>query len=238
MHHRVAIISGLAKVMATQSADLTLAGRLCASAVTILGANGVSVTLAYTGRERVTVCSTDDVAARLEDLQEVLGQGPGPRAYSTGRQLLVDLGAEIDDRWPQLGAAVRDGLGPLRVCAIPIRPHQKLLGVLTAHWETGREPALDAESSQFLADTLGAALLRDPHAADTDMSGPWAERAEIHQATGMVVAQLRVGVDDALALLRAHAFAAESTLAQIANDVVRRRLDFRYDDPTDADDRP
>ena len=236
MHHRVAIISGLAKVMATQSTDLTLAGRLCASAVTLLGVDGVSVTLAYTDQERVTLCSTDDVAARLEDLQEVLGQGPGPHAYSTGRQLLVDLDTEIDARWPQFGAAARDTIGPLRICAIPIKPDEEILGVLTAHLDRGRALALDAESCQFLADTLGAALLRDPHAADTDMSGPWAERAEIHQATGMVVAQLMVGVDDALALLRAHAFAAESTLAQIAHDVVRRRLDFRYDDLTDGND--
>ncbi|MGA8978855.1 MAG: GAF and ANTAR domain-containing protein [Pedococcus sp.] len=234
MHHRVAILSDLAKVMATQSPALTLAGRLCASAVTILGVRGVSVTLAYTGEERVTLCSTDDVAARLEDLQEVLGQGPGRRAYSSGRQVVVDLDSEVDDRWPQFGAAAHDSLGPLRICAVPIRPDHEILGVLTAHLDHGRPLALEPQSCQFLADTLGAALLRDPHAADTDMSGPWAERAAIHQATGMVVAQLRVGVEDALALLRAHAFAAESTLAQIADDVIQRRLDFRHDDPRDG----
>jgi hypothetical protein len=44
----------------------------------------------------------------------------------------------------------------------------------------------------------------------------------------MVVAQLGVGVDDALALLRAHAYAHERKLTDIAKDVVDRRLDFSH----------
>jgi hypothetical protein len=36
-------------------------------------------------------------------------------------------------------------------------------------------------------------------------------RREIHQATGMVLAQLNIAVDDAALLLRAHAFASGRT---------------------------
>jgi hypothetical protein len=46
----------------------------------------------------------------------------------------------------------------------------------------------------------------------------------------MVIAQLRVGPDDALAILRAHAYAHDTTLAEIAEQVVDRRLDFSRGD--------
>ncbi|MEU0094833.1 ANTAR domain-containing protein [Kribbella sp. NPDC006257] len=55
----------------------------------------------------------------------------------------------------------------------------------------------------------------------------WSARAEVHQATGMVVAQLHMPANDALAILRAHAY--DTTLAEIAHQVVIRQLDFRGD---------
>ena len=51
-----------------------------------------------------------------------------------------------------------------------------------------------------------------------------AHRAEVHQASGMVAVQLGVSVGDALARLRAHAFAEGRPLAAVAEDVVSRRL--------------
>jgi hypothetical protein len=46
----------------------------------------------------------------------------------------------------------------------------------------------------------------------------------------MVVAQLGVRPDDALALLRAHAFALEIELDEVAEAVLTRRLDFSETD--------
>ena len=80
--------------------------------------------------------------------------------------------------------------------------------------------------AQFLADAVGVALLQDPDALATDLTGPWDSRAQIHQATGMVTAQLGVHPEDAIALLRAHAFAQSWPLARVAAAVVDRELDF------------
>jgi AmiR/NasT family two-component response regulator len=57
----------------------------------------------------------------------------------------------------------------------------------------------------------------------------WSARAELHQATGMVIAQLNIPADDALALLRAHAYAHDTTLGDVAQQVITRQLDFRGD---------
>ncbi|HYJ51365.1 MAG TPA: ANTAR domain-containing protein [Microbacterium sp.] len=48
----------------------------------------------------------------------------------------------------------------------------------------------------------------------------------MHQATGMVIAQMRIPADDALLVIRAHAFASDRSVAQIASDIVERRMDF------------
>jgi AmiR/NasT family two-component response regulator len=43
----------------------------------------------------------------------------------------------------------------------------------------------------------------------------------------MVAVQLRVSPEDALAMMRAHAFAHGATVSDIAEQIVNRRLDFR-----------
>jgi len=55
----------------------------------------------------------------------------------------------------------------------------------------------------------------------------WEDRAEVHQATGIVVAQLAVSGPDALALIRAHAFSHGMTVREAAHRVVQRWLRFR-----------
>ncbi len=55
------------------------------------------------------------------------------------------------------------------------------------------------------------------------------ERVEVYQATGMLIAQLRLGPAEALARLRAYAFAHDRTATEVAWDIVERRLSFDHD---------
>jgi hypothetical protein len=48
----------------------------------------------------------------------------------------------------------------------------------------------------------------------------------VHQAAGMVAAQLDVGVAQALIRLRAYAFGNDRPLTEVAQDVVARTLRF------------
>ena len=54
--------------------------------------------------------------------------------------------------------------------------------------------------------------------------------SEIHQATGMVVAQLSVTARIAYLRLRAHAFAQDRPLIEVAREVIERRLRFESDE--------
>lgn len=58
----------------------------------------------------------------------------------------------------------------------------------------------------------------------------------VHQAAGMVAAQLDTSVADALIRLRAYAFGNDLPLTDVARDVVARRL--RFDTYTEQDPGP
>ena len=73
MNDKASVLAELARVLSTQSSRLPLAHRLCMSTTSVLGAEGGAITLAYTAEDRVTLCTTDERAERLEDLQDVLG---------------------------------------------------------------------------------------------------------------------------------------------------------------------
>jgi hypothetical protein len=51
-------------------------------------------------------------------------------------------------------------------------------------------------------------------------------RAVVHQATGMISAQLNCAIGEALVRLRGHAFASDRPIDQVATDVVTRALRF------------
>lgn len=238
VNEKAALLAALARAVASADQELSLPSRLCVACAEILDVDGGAITLAYTGSERVTLCATDDNAARLEDLQDVLGQGPGPDAYVSGQPVLAKLdGDGPAGRWLMLTDAARSALGfAATVYAFPIRPDGAVVGVLSLYQVTARPISREISAVQFLADALGAALLHDHEshpglAIQTDLApGPWGSRARVHQATGIVVAQLRIKPDDALALLRARAFADDTTLDVIANQVVNRHLDFDTDE--------
>ena len=220
------LLAGLARAIAEPSGE-SLEARLCRAYLRILGGDGASLTLSNTRPERMTLCSTDDAAARLEDLEEVLGDGPSNQAYRSGTIVTLDLRARAS-AWSTFTAAARAAVGELTVHAVPIRPGGNVLGVLTTHHPA--PPVPDATAARFLADAIGTALLQNPEGYLDDLdSRTWFDRAAIHQATGMVLTQLGVTATDAVALLRAHAFAHNTSLTEVSQLVVDRRL--RFADP-------
>jgi hypothetical protein len=222
------LLARLAVFVATNATSSPLTARLCTGCQQLLGADSASITVEIMPANRVTVGSTDDVAATFEDLQEVTGEGPSLDAYTTGEAVITPLGQAAMDRWPLFVTAAREVAPDLTVYALPMRPGAATLGVVSLLRAPPGKLSEGLSSAQFLADAIGAALLRDPlSTAEYDMAGPWSHRTVIHQATGMVIAQLGVAAEDAIALLKAHAYAHGASLADVAGEVVDRALDFR-----------
>lgn len=227
MADRSGLLARFATAVAEAPGTRSLTWRLCEAARRVLGADGASMTMDLGPGNRVTLCATDDVAGRLEDLHDVLGEGPALEAYRSGGPVTLTVGSRAAG-WSAFEAAVARQTGAVVVVAVPMRLDSTVLGVLLLHRAGVGTLAEPPEHVELLADALAAALLSDyAGTRDVGPGTPWSSRAEIHQATGMVVAQLRVGVGDALAILRAHAFALDRPLADVARAVLDRTIDFR-----------
>jgi hypothetical protein len=223
------LLSEFAATLATLPTDRSQTWRLGEAVRMMLRAYGVAITLEYLSDNRVTVCATNEVAAALENLQEVLGQGPGLEAARSDTMVVADLDGAGDHRWPMLAQTLESRYGPLRVYAVPVHATGGFGGVATIH--TGREESLaePADRVSFLVNAIGAALVTD--AAEQQeghlQSGEgWSSRSRVHQATGMVMAQVRVAPEDALALLRGHAYALATDINDVAGRVIDRSINF------------
>jgi hypothetical protein len=227
-HARVAEI--LARVTGPGGRDASTPARLCAECLSALPVSGVAVALmTEDGPSGVVLWATDGRARQLEEAQFSFGEGPCVEASRSGRPVLVpDLQTAGSVRWPGFGTAVLDA-GVRAIFAFPLRVGAIQVGVLDLYRDT---PGLltNAELTDALAFADAATVvvlhLQDDH--DGALIGPIESRAEVHQATGMVAVQLDVGLADALLRLRAHAYATERPVSDVAADVVSRRL--RFDD--------
>lgn len=230
MPDRPQVLLRLVHSLARLDAVVPLPHRLCRAVVDVSSARHGAISLGVTAAERTLLCASSEYAARFEDTQELVREGPGLEVLSSGRAVVSADGAETLRRWPGLVGALGTGsvgMESVAVHALPMRPASSLVGVMTVHHlESPSAPPFDLSDLQFLADAVGAALVGD-QTAHHDPSRMWSERDRISQATGMVVVQLALGPDDALAVLRAHAFAQAVSLAEISRRVIARELDFR-----------
>jgi hypothetical protein len=155
--------------------------------------------------------------------------------------LVADLlTAEASRRWPLFVPAAADrGVGA--VFAFPVAAGAARFGVLDLYRRSAG-PLSSAELADALAyaDAILVLALYDRGGLEAGVEmltdGDLSERrAEVHQAAGMASVQLGVTVVDALARLRAYAFVHDRGLAEVAADVVARRLRFSPDEPADSD---
>jgi hypothetical protein len=218
-----------AQVGATTLQDLPR--RLCEVGMDQLGVDGVGIALIASAEARRPLASSGELVDDLEGLQFDLGQGPCLEAHASGAPVLeADLAAAGPQRWPLFaGGAVALGAGA--VFAFPLQTGMSRFGVLDAARRLpGPLDAAQLEDALQLAElaSLAVLLLQDKAtgAADGEIVPLGANRAVVHQATGMISAQAGLSVADALAWLRAQAFAADRPMHDLAADVVDRRTGF------------
>ncbi len=201
---------------------------------------------------------TDAVSERLAELELMLGEGPVLEAGVSGGPVLAsDLGGrEAAGRWPVFApAACRAGAAA--VFAFPLRVGAIRAGVMSLYRDrpgslTGSQlgdALVFADTATVLLLDAAAAGRRQPDrtrpvrtAAGAEAAGLAGQppglarhRAEIDQATGMLTEQLGVGIAEAFARLRGYAYAHDRRLAELAGDIVARRLRLPPDRDLPAD---
>lgn len=209
--------------------DRMLAAQICLACIDGLDIDGAAISLHTASTLRETLYASDHISDLLEELQFTLGEGACMDAARTGHPVLVpDMGDIAESvRWPIYAAAVVEEAGVAAVFALPLQWATINLGVLDLHRKApgslSAAQLRDAVSAADIAALMLLGLRTDP-GEERIWDRSWGNRVEIHQATGMVVAQLDVSATDAFARLRAYAFAEHRLLGDVARDVVTRRL--------------
>ncbi|MFF0012678.1 GAF and ANTAR domain-containing protein [Streptomyces sp. NPDC005374] len=212
-------------------------GRLCVVAVKLLPVVGASVSLRSNGMP-VQLSSSSDEAARLSEIQATLGDGPCVYAASIGAPVLADDLTNGRDarRWPMF-AREATAAGVQAVYSMPLGNDAVCVGTLDLYRDVpGALEARELRTAQLVAGVMTVALMALPRGEENGPDGdePWlsglaTDYDEVYQAVGMIMVQLGVGADEALARLRADAFADNRTAVEVARDVVWHRKRFERD---------
>jgi len=204
--------------------------RLCTVSADAVEMSGAGIMLMSDDVPKGSICSSDAVSARLEELQFDLGEGPCIDAYEHAQPVLEpDLADSETPRWisftpPAVASGARAVFGfPMQIGAVR-------LGALNLYRDEPGELTDDQHADALVMAELAAhevlAMQADAPsgalAAELEHGGNF--RFVVHQASGMVSVQLGVSVGEALVRLRAHAFANDEPLTDIATDIVARRL--------------
>jgi hypothetical protein len=202
-----------------------------------LAVTGAGITL-MGGNQAGPVCVSNARMGALEELQFSLGEGPCQDAFRGASPVSVaSLDHAAAARWPTfINEARATGIGA--VFAYPLVAGRSKLGVLTLYQDRSGALSSDQDAdSLVVADVLAATILgmaaaAPPGMLPAELDGAVGHRAEVHQATGMASVQLGVSVEDALAAIRAYAFAHDLPVTRVATEIVACRL--RLSDVNDS----
>jgi ANTAR domain len=240
---RLGRVWGLVAEQAAARGGRVSAGDACAAVVPAVQVTGAWLSAARDAQAGHLMHVTDEVSERLAELQLTLGEGPSLDASAFGGPALAsDLAnGESGSRWPAFTpAACRAGAAA--VFTFPLAVGAIRAGVLGLYRDRpGPLSGFQLGDALVFADTATMLLLdaQDPAGGPGaglggQPAGLASHRAEIDQATGMLTEQLGVSITGAFARLRAYAYASDRGLADVARDIVARRLRL----PSDRDLSP
>lgn len=198
--------------------------------VGLLPVTGVAVSTLGEVLGSETISATDARAERLDELQFDLGEGPCWDALRSGSPVAEPaMSANGARRWPAFGTAAR-GESVSSMFAFPLIVGPLRLGAVDLY---SQHPVVldDRQARQVsaMAEVISRNVLREAlksaEIADT-ATNPRSRRV-VHQATGVVLAQLDISPDDAQLMIQGHAFASGRSMMDVANDIVEGTVRFR-----------
>ena len=205
--------------------------RLVDVCLEILPVTAASVAVVGDGEHGGRIALAGAGAAAVDELQFSLGEGPSISADRSVSPILEPDLAQASAQWPAFAPAAL-GLGIEAAFAFPLRVGTVHLGVLTLYRASPGDldavDLADAVAISRIATHLLLELERDlpPGSLPDRLEDVLDHRASVHQATGMIAAQLDADVATALSRLRAFAWSRDLSVADVAAQVIARQLRF------------
>lgn len=181
------------------------------------------------GTERL-VAASDQIARQAHELEVALAEGP---SWDAARgDASAENGTDLERHWPRYGPAV-GRLGVHAVAAAPLDlAVENLRGSLTVVGEMTPAPSLAGFRVGEMADALARTVLHVPDLVRTnahdlpslEVFGDEDFQPALHQAAGVLHERCGWSIDNAIALIRAHAYAEDRPVEDVADEVVRGGL--------------
>jgi hypothetical protein len=141
------------------------------------------------------------------------------------------MGDAATTMWPRY-APVAHGLGAGAVSAFPLQAGVVTLGALSVYRAEPGALSTPALARALTYASVAMHMVLDAHddavKTATRMIGV-GNRFEVYQAQGIVMVQLGVGAAEAMSRMRAHAYARDRRLTDVAGDIVGRTLTLEPD---------
>jgi hypothetical protein len=171
------------------------------------------------------VAASDGIAHQAHELEVALGEGPSWEALN-GHAITVQ-GSEVQRRWRHYGPAVSE-LDVQALSAVPLHlDHTGVRGALTVTGTAEPTSRSDACALDDFANALRWMLLSSPAGIGDErdlpiltLFGDEDSQHTLHVAAGMVSERCRLGLHDAIALIRAHAYAEQRAVVDVATDIL------------------
>ena len=181
---------------------------------------------------RGSVCTSNEVSQLIEELQYALGEGPCVDAYHQDRPVLEsNLSHPNTPRWLAFtGPATEAGVEA--IFGFPLHVGAARLGALNLYCDRPGSLSDDQHAdAMVMADVAARAILMlqanaPPGKLAAELEAGADFQYVVHQAAGMIAAQLDASIGHSLIRLRAYAFGTDRPLGDVAHDVVARRLRF------------
>ncbi|WP_182348768.1 GAF and ANTAR domain-containing protein [Tomitella gaofuii] len=225
--------AGIADVRAAMAAELRNGGSVsgtgplavvCDGCARLLPVDGASIAAGGASGMREVLYASDETAAAIESVHDTLGEGPAIEALTERRPVLVaDLSADAARGWPVFAAEIaRRPVGAVFV--FPLHRGAATAGTMSLYRRSpGWLAPADLATTLRLVDLATTAVLAIT-SGDEALEGLSLPRAVVHHAAGMLVSAHRIGVDEAMARLRGHAFAAGTDITDLAAEITTGRL--------------
>ena len=195
---------------------------VCRATAQALAVAGCALHLLLEDGSPGVVTLSGPAVAPLADLAFTVGEGPTLDAFTLRRPVLAgDLGQHAA-RWPGFTQAAED-VGVRGVLSFPLQVGGMTLGVLDLY--ATRPRSLDDRETALalaFADLATSMVLDGPVGGTNRAREPLLDHhAEVHQAQGMVMVDLRVDLREALVRMRAHAFREGIPLIAVARSILQ-----------------
>jgi hypothetical protein len=190
-----------------------------------IGPRSAAVTLGRRDGSESLVAASDRTAQIACDSEFVLGEGPA-HDVTAWRSPVRAEGGLLTARWPRFGSAVAEhGVGSVIGQPLGHGPGSRCLGTLCVYERAATLPRGVGTTSARVADALTDIVLNETGTGSPlEVSGAGMldddQLATLHQAAGVVSVQLSCTTEDAVALLRARAFADGLPAEALAKRVI------------------